>query len=123
MILREKWVDKKPVKWTQKIHHLSTKQKNVKHATHISRDCIPAPRNTPWFIYLNYDLIRFWKRASKKKYLILILDFVSKETGLFAGDTAIPGQPVVKAEQAPNTLPSSKNQFDIIDPIRGRIRY
>ena len=30
------------------------------------------------------------------------------------GGTAIPGQPVAKAEQAPDTSPSSKNQFNII---------
>ena len=29
------------------------------------------------------------------------------------GGTAIPGQPVAKAEQAPNTSPMSKNQFNI----------
>ena len=30
------------------------------------------------------------------------------------GGTAIPGQPVAKAEQAPDTSPSSKNQFNIV---------
>ena len=29
------------------------------------------------------------------------------------GGTAIPGQPVAKAEQAPNSMPMSKNQFNI----------
>ena len=35
------------------------------------------------------------------------------------GDTAIPGQPVAKAEQAPDTSPSAKNQFNIVDPRWG----
>ena len=35
------------------------------------------------------------------------------------GGTAIPGQPVAKAEQAPDTSPSSKNQFNIVDPRWG----
>ena len=39
------------------------------------------------------------------------------------GGTAIPGQPVVKAEQAPDTSPRSKNQFNIEGIIRSRIRY
>jgi len=29
------------------------------------------------------------------------------------GGTAIPGQPVARAEQAPDTSPMSKNQFNI----------
>ena len=35
------------------------------------------------------------------------------------GGTAIPGQPVAKVEQAPTTSPSSKNQFNIVDPRWG----
>ena len=35
------------------------------------------------------------------------------------GGTAIPGQPVAKAEQAPDTSPSSKNQFNIDVPQWG----
>ena len=35
------------------------------------------------------------------------------------GGTAIPGQPVAKAEQAPDTSPSSKNQFNIVVPQWG----
>ena len=35
------------------------------------------------------------------------------------GGTAIPGQPVAKAEQAPDTSPSSKNQFNIVVPRWG----
>ena len=35
------------------------------------------------------------------------------------GGTAIPGQPVAKAEQAPDTSPISKNQFNIVDPRWG----
>jgi hypothetical protein len=31
------------------------------------------------------------------------------------GGTAIPGQPVERVEQAPNILPISKNQFNILD--------
>lgn len=35
------------------------------------------------------------------------------------GGTAIPGQPVVRAEQAPNISPMSKNQFNIEVPRWG----
>ena len=35
------------------------------------------------------------------------------------GGTTIPGQPVAKAEQAPDTSPSSKNQFNIVVPRWG----
>ena len=35
------------------------------------------------------------------------------------GGTAIPGQPVEKPEQAPVSLPSSKNQFNIEVPHWG----
>ena len=35
------------------------------------------------------------------------------------GGTAIPGQPVAKAEQAPDSSPSSKNQFNIEVPRWG----
>ena len=35
------------------------------------------------------------------------------------GGTAIPGQPVAKVEQAPDTSPSSKNQFNIEVPQWG----
>ena len=34
------------------------------------------------------------------------------------GGTAIPGQPVAKVEQAPDTSPSVKNQFNIEVPLR-----
>ena len=34
--------------------------------------------------------------------------------GAVPGGTAIPGQPVAKAEQAPDTSPCSKNQFNIV---------
>ena len=35
------------------------------------------------------------------------------------GGTAIPGQPMVKMEQAPNSSPIVKNQFNIVDPRLG----
>ena len=35
------------------------------------------------------------------------------------GGTAIPGQPVVKVEQAPGTSPVAKNQFNIVVPRWG----
>ena len=41
-------------------------------------------------------------------------DRVKREEWAGPGGTAIPGQPVAKAEQAPDTSPSSKNQFNIV---------
>ena len=38
-----------------------------------------------------------------------------REEWAVPGGTAIPGQPVAKVEQAPDTSPSSKNQFNIED--------
>jgi len=35
------------------------------------------------------------------------------------GGTAMPGQPVAEVVQAPNTPPSSKNQFNILIPQCG----
>ena len=41
-------------------------------------------------------------------------DRVKREEWAGPGGTAIPGQPVAKAEQAPDTSPCSKNQFNIV---------
>ena len=42
------------------------------------------------------------------------VDRLIREEWAGPGGTAIPGQPVAKAEQAPDTSPSSKNQFNIV---------
>ena len=52
------------------------------------------------------------------------INFVASVTPLLEewaapGGTAIPGQPVAKVEQAPDTSPSAKNQFNIVDPRWG----
>ena len=39
------------------------------------------------------------------------------------GGTAIPGQPVARAEQALDISPMSKNQFNIVVARKPRIRY
>lgn len=39
------------------------------------------------------------------------------------GGSAIPGQPVAKAVQAPDTLPLSKNKFNIVGADDPHIRY
>ena len=51
----------------------------------------------------------------KKKYLFHLFISPRKEWAV-PGGTAIPGQPVAKVEQAPDTSPSAKNQFNIEDP-------
>jgi len=50
-------------------------------------------------------------------YILLI--FSPKGEWADPGGTAIPGQPVVRAEQAPNFSPSTKNQFNIEVPQWG----
>ena len=49
----------------------------------------------------------------------LIFDLLFSPKGEWAdpGATAIPGQPVAKVEQAPDTSPRFKNQFNIEAPI------
>ena len=49
----------------------------------------------------------------------LIFDLLFSPKGEWAdpGGTAIPGQPVAKVEQAPDTSPRFKNQFNIEAPI------
>ena len=44
-------------------------------------------------------------------------------TWLIPGDTAMPGQPVAKAEQAPDSSPFPKISLISYFPYRGRIRY
>ncbi len=59
-----------------------------------------------------------WKDNKERGNYFL---FVVLPNGEWAdpGGTAIPGQPVATAEQAPNTSPSAKNQFNIVDPRWG----
>lgn len=52
-------------------------------------------------------------------FIIFSLYYSLKREWADPGGTAIPGQPVAKAEQAPDTSPSSKNQFNIVDPQWG----
>ena len=55
-----------------------------------------------------------------KVFILLCLLFIPPE-GKWAdpGGTAIPGQPVARAEQAPDISPVSKNQFNIEVPQWG----
>ena len=50
---------------------------------------------------------------------LFILNYNPRREWAGPGGTAIPGQPVAKAEQAPDTSPSSKNQFNIDVPWWG----
>ena len=45
--------------------------------------------------------------------------FLLREERAEPGGTAIPGQPVAKVEQAPDTSPRFKNQFNIEAPLSG----
>jgi len=83
-----------------------------------------------WLLYaLNLDKFKITTCYCVKKqiYFKRVLLFCSElSIGLFIfeyipegkwadpGGTAIPGQPVEKSEQAPESSPSSKNQFNII---------
>ncbi len=46
-------------------------------------------------------------------FLTLILSFTPQREWANPGSTAIPGQPVARVAQAPNTSPMFKNQFNI----------
>ena len=52
-----------------------------------------------------------------KVFFLFIRLFSPKGEWADPGGTAIPGQPVAKAEQAPDTSPRFKNQFNIEAPI------
>ena len=52
-------------------------------------------------------------------WVSLMKDYNPRGEWATPGGTAIPGQPVAKAEQAPDTSPSSKNQFNIVVPRWG----
>ena len=59
----------------------------------------------------------FWRyRPGAGVYYFCFRISPRKEECAVPGGTAIPGQPVAKVEQAPDTSPSSKNQFNIEDP-------
>jgi len=52
----------------------------------------------------------------KTGYIFCFSFFSPQEEWAVPGGTAIPGQPVAKVEQAPDTSPSAKNQFNIEVP-------
>lgn len=46
-----------------------------------------------------------------------LFDFSPRGEWADPGGTAIPGQPVARAEQAPDISPLTKNQFNIVVPM------
>ena len=52
--------------------------------------------------------------SSTGDFALVVYSRVYRKGWAGPGGTAIPGQPVAKAEQAPDTSPSSKNQFNIV---------
>ena len=52
--------------------------------------------------------------ADSRQAVLFVFEISPQGEWADPGGTAIPGQPVEKSEQAPESSPSSKNQFNII---------
>ena len=49
--------------------------------------------------------------------VLILISFSPRGEWADPGGTAIPGQPVARAEQAPDISPLTKNQFNIVVPM------
>ena len=74
----------------------------------------------------NLEMLSEYKRERERERererrvreeILLLFDFSPREEWADPGGTAIPGQPVARAEQAPDISPLTKNQFNIVVPM------